>query len=885
MLLWSVVPAGFGSLYFLSRCLARHGRLPAARSYALLLAAVGTGVFVVISSELASVVGGFRRPVIAAAWVALSLAACGAAFPLWRSAPRPPPVEERDADLFSRALRVLTFGGWALLLLPGLLLPQTNLDVLTYHLPRAMAWLQQGSLAPFPTIDYRQLDFAPFGSMAVAQLYALAGGDVLSGTVQWAALGGCLVAAGLLARLIVAGLPSGENPSRAEAVAQAFSFTIPAGILQATTCQNDLTAGFWLVTAVGLGAGALKEEGNALLVAGAAGAFSLAALSKETSMFFGAPFVAVFALMMLRRGRTAGARFSWVAPVVLAFALLHAGHLGRKWAVFGSPLGSGFARETLLSNDRSPSAVTSSVLRNVSLYTATGVPFLTGALNDVLMTLHRGTGRDPNDPATTYGGARFAPQGAVRVDDSFVNLPSSLAAVLLAGVLLFRLDRGSRGRIGIWVLLVLAGGLVFCALVRWQIFNVRFHLVGFLLLAPAVGVVLSRTLRRAALGAVVSGLFLAAGYALAVNETRTLVPWDRMMSLPRERQAFFATPGLYPDYRLLTDALRLSGCRDVGLALSFLEPEYHFWSLTGGPSGPIRFRYVGPESLVPVPEEERSPCAVVTSRWAMPDASLAYIPGLQRRSQLDRSRFGSLRLLLDPSSSGGSFFLREAPAQKAALLEGGERSPADPDSSSYVLWTFRPGAAEVAFSAEGASPGDVLYVRDSRGGRVEASATAGPVVYRNPIPGGPWPLVAGLRSATPGARVRVETVRFEPATDTWCAVRVDGLAQASGSESAFDVGAVPKRLDLVSRWGGAMRLTARLVPAREGGSGSSLIAEWPGGREVFGVPGSLDLAVRTGADLLSLRLRAGAGAVGLENLAVVMADGEAPSPDGASPGR
>ena len=240
MLLWTVVPAGFGSLYFLTRCLARQGRLPVARSYGLLLAAVGSGVFVVLTSELAGAFGGFRRPVFAAAWGALTVLACGAGFRLWRAAPRSVRIEEPKADLFSRFLRVMTFGSLLLLLVPGLLLPQTNFDVVTYHLPRVMAWLQQGSLAPFPTLDYRQLDFAPFGGLAVAQLYALSGGDTLVGTVQWVALGGCLVAVGLLVRLIGAGLPGGENTPRAEAVAQAFALTIPAGILQATTCQNDL---------------------------------------------------------------------------------------------------------------------------------------------------------------------------------------------------------------------------------------------------------------------------------------------------------------------------------------------------------------------------------------------------------------------------------------------------------------------------------------------------------------------------------------------------------------------------------------------------------------------------------------------------------------------
>lgn len=312
---------------------------------------------------------------------------------------------------------------------------------------------------------------------------------------------------------------------------------------------------------------------------------------------------------------------------------------------------------------------------------------------------------------------------------------------------------------------------------RWQPFNVRFHLVGFFLLAPAVGVVLSRSLPRAALMPVVSGLFLAAGYAPATNETRPFVPWDRMLSLPRERQAFVATPELYPDYRLLIDGLRLFGCRDAGLAQAFLEPEYHLWSLAGGASGPIRFRYVGPDSLVPPREEDPAPCAVVTSERAMPDTSLGYLPSLQRRPQLDRSRFGSLRLLLDPSSSGRFCLLTAAPAQRMALLESGERDWAGPASFVYALRTFRPGAAELAFSAEGASSGDMLYVRDGWGGRAEAPVSAGPVVYRNPVPGGPWPLVVGLRHGAPGARVHVESVRFEPASETWCAVRVDGRVQ------------------------------------------------------------------------------------------------------------
>jgi hypothetical protein len=436
-----------------------------------------------------------------------------------------------------------------------------------------------------------------------------------------------------------------------------------------------------------------------------------------------------------------------------------------------------------------------------------------------------------------------------------------------------------------WALLVAAGGILVCAFVRWQPFNVRFHLAGFVLLAPVVGAVLPRFLGRAALASVVSGLLLTAGFALAANETRPLIPRDRVLTLSREEAAFAATPGRYPDYRFAAEALRFSGCRDVGFALSFLEPEYHLWSLLGGPPGPFRLRYVGPDSLVPLHEQGPGPCAVVTSEQAMPDAALGYIPSSERRSQPDRSRLGSLRLLVDPSTSGRHAFSTPPAEEAATLVEGIETGEAGAAWTALTLWSLRPGVVEVAFSAEGASPGDVLYVRDDRGGRVEAPASAGPVVYRSPVPGGRWLLVAGLRGRYRGARVSVATARFEPAAETWCAARVAGPVSPGGVATWFEVGTVPRRLDLVSRWGGSLRLTARLTPAREGGAASSLVAEWLGGQQVFAVPGTLDLTVLTGSELLSLRLHARSEPVGVADLAVAMTDGGAPSPASAGASR
>ena len=56
------------------------------------------------------------------------------------------------------------------------LMPCTNYDSLTYHLPRVMHWLQNQSVAHYPTSDTRQLESGPWAGFVLANLCLLAGG-------------------------------------------------------------------------------------------------------------------------------------------------------------------------------------------------------------------------------------------------------------------------------------------------------------------------------------------------------------------------------------------------------------------------------------------------------------------------------------------------------------------------------------------------------------------------------------------------------------------------------------------------------------------------------------------------------------------------------------
>ena len=67
----------------------------------------------------------------------------------------------------------------------ALLTATTNWDSLTYHLPRILHWIQQGSVDHYPTNIIRQIDLAPWSSFAMANLYLLQGSDRWISLVQW----------------------------------------------------------------------------------------------------------------------------------------------------------------------------------------------------------------------------------------------------------------------------------------------------------------------------------------------------------------------------------------------------------------------------------------------------------------------------------------------------------------------------------------------------------------------------------------------------------------------------------------------------------------------------------------------------------------------------
>jgi hypothetical protein len=207
--------------------------------------------------------------------------------------------------------------------------PPNNWDSQTYHLARIEHWIQNRSLAFYPTSNTRQLMLPNFAEVLILQLRLLSGGDRLDNIVQWLAGAGSVILVGRIALALGAS-------RRGTALARLTAATLPIGILESTSTQNDLVVTFFvLCTAERLlvwqRSRSLKDAAFMAIAAG------LALATKGTAYLIGLPLGLWFLAEILPTGRRA------LAPLLACALLLLLPNLSfylRNLEDSGSPVGT-----------------------------------------------------------------------------------------------------------------------------------------------------------------------------------------------------------------------------------------------------------------------------------------------------------------------------------------------------------------------------------------------------------------------------------------------------------------------------------------------------------------------------------------------------------------
>ena len=168
-------------------------------------------------------------------------------------------------------------------------------DSMTYHLSRVVHWEQNQSLAFYPISISRQLHLGPLAEMIILNFQILAGNDRLASFVQFFAMIGCVVGVSFIAQLL------GGN-IYAQIFASLAAVTLPMGILQTTSTQNDYVVALWLVCFVSLILKQLQAEKPSWIMALLTGiSLGLAILPKVAVLLFGASFGLWLAIGLIAR--------------------------------------------------------------------------------------------------------------------------------------------------------------------------------------------------------------------------------------------------------------------------------------------------------------------------------------------------------------------------------------------------------------------------------------------------------------------------------------------------------------------------------------------------------------------------------------------------------
>lgn len=549
------------------------------------------------------------------------------------------------------------YGGLAviviILLAVALSTPPNNPDSFRYHMSRVTHWAQNQSLDHYPTSRIAQLIRPYWSGITILTLRMLWGSDYPANLVQWLSMTVSLIAVAGVTQLL-----GGDRKTRI--IAAAFVISIPMGILQATTTQNDYAASLWVIV-LGYFVVLSNRRVMSFFEWGCTGAaLGLGMLSKGTFYAFAFPLLLMLFLPLLRQKQIAKV-VGRGALVAIVAVLLNTGLWNRNIQTYGGLFGA-------------PGSGTQSLFITQPLDGSDG-------LNEIGTGGETGEIQDDNDvneasdeiqPKSDralrgYGekALLFLQKLAIRVARLLAQnivVPIPGAQKVIAGALykfpgIFNPDYVEDFSTVLWNhedtagnplhLTIILGVLIFlpfvlkdetriiglaysgAALLGYfmltlinygpDIYGVRYQLAFFILMGPVIGIFFRRLLNVELQSVFVIGLLLYSSPYILLNNTRPVIGWQpwvtRVGSVFVEEDInllFAMDQGVQDEYLAIRDRIAGAGCQKIGLNIGKSDYEYLFWWIFDAPQSGVEIRHIKTR-----PELERyldssfEPCAII----------------------------------------------------------------------------------------------------------------------------------------------------------------------------------------------------------------------------------------------------------------------------------
>ncbi len=601
---------------------------------AFIKACIVHSCLIVFSTEFLSLSRSLDFTHVASLWLIISLMSCSV---LWNrncrlSNSRSFKFNLETLDRASQLSIFFTIAIASISLLTALIAPPNNWDSMTYHMPRVMHWIQNRTVAHYPTHNLRQISFLPGAAYVVTHLQILAGSDRFANCVQWLAFVGSIFGVSLITKRLV-----GEQ---AQWISLLLSASIPMAIAQSTTTQVDLVTSFWLVSFTYFLLTNFKSN-----LFWTTGSLSLALVTKPTAIIFSIPLFLAFGLLVFRKSfsQNLGGWKSFLNMIGIC-SIVGLGSLTLpiwNWVRNAQTLGQFLGIDTgTRSNLHSLPELLSVFLKNLSLnLPLPGLRQITISIHEHILEV------DVNKPALTFGDPvilfdteKTSPLNLLfPMEDTVANPIHLILGVISVLYLLNVCFRRRDQRIGYLLLLssaIATDYLLYCYLLKWQPWGNRLLLPLFMVQTPIISYYFIRNLsvKYKKLSIKLLGVIgiVAILYALTpIRHPLTSLPnWssyltsqqsESILLLPRQ-QIYFSGSLKYLDitYRKIVDTVvDRDHCHTIGLISGDDDWEYPLWVLFNEKtSGNFRLKHVNVknESAKLEPEFSDSElCAIVST--------------------------------------------------------------------------------------------------------------------------------------------------------------------------------------------------------------------------------------------------------------------------------
>jgi 4-amino-4-deoxy-L-arabinose transferase-like glycosyltransferase len=467
--------------------------------------------------------------------------------------------------------------------------PPNTSDVQNYHMPRVMHWIQNQSVAHYPTGIEFQNSYPPGAEYQILHLAILAGSDRWVNFAAWFTLLAAALCVSLFAKTLQVALDG-------QILSALFLVTLPGALLQAGTSKNDLHVAFWVLLTLTFMLHYFYKRKAPLTLAAAFASLGIGISTKSNIIFFLIPILIWFAITFIRQN---GIKESilWALVAVLIFTMINTGYMIRNMQTYGTPLET-YQSGRHLSEWVTPRGLLTNLIRNTSFHLQIPWPEWRGEIQLFLLKVHVKLGMDINDPRTTSEG--FFSILPMNTHENFSG--NTLHALLLIPLSYFYFFQMRKKQPLIRYLFPLifsiSGFLLYSALVKWQIFGARYFLPVFFIAAPIFGAVMERIrLKIIPVGIAFIILILSWPWLLSA-ESRPIISNTRftngpsILSSDRIELLLGGTADGFPGLMQLPGVSAELGCDQIGIYGGGAATEYPIWAILNAPFSGYRLDWI-----------------------------------------------------------------------------------------------------------------------------------------------------------------------------------------------------------------------------------------------------------------------------------------------------